>query len=342
MIHPIRPFCISIGLLLCAVTGCGEKAYVQIDGQTMGTDYIIKYEGGVKETTAHIEEGVERQLEIIDALMSTYRSDSEISRFNASRAVHEPFPVSFETAVVVAESKRIHALTEGGFDITVAPLVMLWGFGANGREMRIPDEEEIAEQRGKTGMDNLSIVSQGNGGYALIKKIPELAIDLSAIAKGYAVDRVAAVLDAQDIHNYMVEIGGEVRARGKNERGETWRIGIEHPSPNNDKNILEVVILKDEALATSGNYRHYFEQGGRRYSHTIDPRTGAPVRDELVSVSIVAPLCMRADALATGLSALSLKDALRIADSLNIPVLIAEEGPELELYFSKAFLERRK
>lgn len=299
----------------------------------MGTYYSIKYRTENTSTEQELHAGIKEVLNEIDAQMSTYREDSEISRFNASREINQPFPVSEAVINVVSEAKRIHDLTDGGFDITVAPLVDLWGFGKN-KKRTVPDAESIAAQRAKTGIENLQISDQ-----VLIKNIPELSIDLSAIAKGFAVDQVAAYLETRTIQHYMIEIGGEVRTHGKNAKNDFWRIGIENPPElPTSQPWAATITLENESMATSGIYQNYFDEAGQRYAHVIDPRTGMPARDAPVSVSVIAPSCMTADALATGFSVLSPARILEIANAQNIPVfLITKEGDGWAALHSNGF-----
>ncbi|VTR23274.1 Thiamine biosynthesis lipoprotein ApbE precursor [Serratia fonticola] len=229
--------------------------------------------------------------------MSTYQPDSELSRFNASREVDKPFPVSAATTEVVLEALRINRVTDGALDVTVGPLVNLWGFGPEGRPDKVPSAAELEKRRNWTGIDKLAV--EGN---ALVKRIPELYVDLSSIAKGYGVDEIAHYLQSQHVKNYMVDIGGEVRTRGHNGEKKPWRIAIERPTAGGEQQALLVIEPGEMAMATSGDYRNYFEQDGVRYSHTIDPLTGKPIRHNLVSITVISPLCMTADGLSTGLN----------------------------------------
>ncbi len=309
---------------------------VHLIGTTMGTYYSIKYiPEAASPVVTRIRVGIERELEKVNALMSTYRSDSEISRFNASRDVEASFAVSPEVMTVIHEAIRLHRMTEGGLDITVGPLVDVWGFAVEKTKGCVPSEKTLEERREWVGLDKL-IVKEG----MLHKNIPQLSLDLSAIAKGYTVDRIAFYLETAGVHRYMVDIGGEIRARGKNERGEIWQIAIEAPELTAN-GFQEVIGLDGEAIATSGNYRHYCEENGRRFSHMIDPRTGVPAQNHVMSISVLAASCMTADGLATGLGVLDPEHALRIADTLGIPVMLSvHTGRGMEKRYSAAFRER--
>ncbi|MBA3314969.1 MAG: FAD:protein FMN transferase [Planctomycetaceae bacterium] len=262
----------------------------------MGTTYAIKLtEVPAGETGKGLKRAVDDALERINAQMSTYRSDSELSRFNASDST-EWFPVSAATATVVAEAQRVSRESGGAFDATVMPLVNLWSFGPEARPDAVPSDADLAERRAHVGHEKLEVRLDPP---ALKKSDPRVSVDLSAIAKGYGVDVVAELLDERGVTAYMVEIGGEVRTKGpKNDDGALWQIGIERPVAGK-RAVEKIVALDDDSMATSGDYRNYFEAGGKRYSHTLDPRSGRPIEHTLVSASVLAPTCMTADAYAT-------------------------------------------
>jgi len=242
---------------------------------------------------------IEAELDRVNAWMSTYRRDSEISRFNRHESA-DWFPVSAETVHVVETARRVSVMTDGAFDVTVGPLVNLWSFGPETREPRVPPEAEIARRRARVGYRRIEIRDEPP---ALRKTRPDLTLDLSAIAKGFGVDQVAEALEKSGVSDYLVEIGGEVRARGVKSDGTAWRIGVEKPLPGR-RELERVLEIRDRAVATSGDYRNFFEVDGKRYGHTIDPRTGRPVEHELGAVTVVEQTCMRADALATALMVL--------------------------------------
>lgn len=285
-------------------------------GETMGTTYNIKLGRQLTETERDaIDAAVERVLERIDSLMSTYRDDSELMRFNRHRST-TPFEASPETIEVIANSLAVSRLTDGAFDVTVAPLVDAWGFGRDRRDTQ-PSERDIAEVRRRVGYQLLE-VDRARG--ALTKRAPELRCDLSAVAKGHAVDRVAEALERLGYRDYLVEIGGEVRARGNSEVGEPWRIGIEAPVAARGT-VHEVLTLGNGALATSGSYRNFREVDGQRLSHTIDPRSGEPVTHRLLSVSVVEQRAARADALATALHVLGPEGGMALAEREELAAL---------------------
>ncbi|MGF1907899.1 FAD:protein FMN transferase [Vibrio kasasachensis] len=302
---------------LLVLAGC-EKPVEQIhlSGPTMGTTYNIKYIGqeGILDPQV-LQTEIDRLLEEVNDQMSTYRKDSELSRFNQHQT-NESFEVSTQTATVVKEAMRLNGLTLGALDVTVGPLVNLWGFGPEARPDVVPSDEELAERKANVGIHHLSIV-----GNKLRKDIPNLYVDLSTIAKGWGVDVVADYLQAEGIKNYMVEVGGEMRLKGLNREGIAWRIAIEKPTVD-ERSIQEIIEPGDMAIATSGDYRNYFESDGVRYSHIIDPQTGKPINHKVVSVTVLDKSSMTADGLATGLMVLGEERGMKIANENNIPVFM--------------------
>jgi thiamine biosynthesis lipoprotein len=255
--------------------------------------------------------------------MSTYLPESELSRFNRHEGL-DWYAVSPELVRVVAAGREVSKRSQGAFDVTVGPLVNLWGFGPTGRPNVVPTDEAIAECRDRVGYDRLEVREELP---ALRKRRADLYVDLSAIAKGFAVDEIARLLEQCGVRGYMVEIGGEVSTGGRKPDGSSWRIGIERPVAT-AREIQCVVELDDRSLATSGDYRNFFELQGRRYSHEIDPRTGRPVKQGLVSVSVLADDCMTADAWATALMVLGPETALPTARQHGLDVLCMIRTPD--------------
>lgn len=310
--------------LLCVVclNGCSETKSLQthelLQGATMGTTYTIRYQpesGGPLKQALHHK--IEDELLRLNQQMSTYLKDSEITRFNASSST-DWFSVSSETAVLVDLSLRLSMASEGAFDITVGPLVNLWGFGPGKRSNTIPTDEELDIARAWVGYQQLSVRLDPPG---LKKAKPELQIDLSAIAKGHGSDRVGAVIEANGISNYFVEIGGEIVARGNRADGQPWRVGIEAPL-DFQQSLKTTLGLSDAAIATSGDYRNFFEFEGHRFSHTIDPNTGRPVTHQLASASAVADNGALADGIATCMMAMGPERGLELAESKSWAVLL--------------------
>ncbi|EJN6827824.1 thiamine biosynthesis lipoprotein [Vibrio cidicii] len=302
---------------LLILAGCEKPAeQVHLSGPTMGTTYNIKYivQSDIPSAEA-IQTEVDRLLEEVNDQMSTYRKDSELSRFNQYQG-SEPFTVSEQTATVVKEAIRLNQLTQGALDVTVGPLVNLWGFGPEARPEVVPSDAELSERKANTGIHHLSV-----DGNKLSKDLPHLYVDLSTIAKGWGVDVVADYIQSQGIHNYMVEVGGEIRLKGVNREGIPWRIAVEKPSVE-ERAIQEIIEPGDMAIATSGDYRNYFERDGVRYSHIIDPTTGKPIANKVVSVTVLDKSSMTADGLATGLMVLGDIKGMEVANQNNIPVLM--------------------
>jgi len=303
-------------LALLVLSGCArETAPVLLSGQTMGTTWNISYvEPENAPDVDELRAGIGSLLERVNHSMSTYQPDSEISAFNALephiwKRVTPGFFEVLQTALEVGRQ------SEGAYDVTVAPLVDLWGFGAAGEITTPPAEEEIAARMKLVGEDNLRLDADTSS----VMKLSALSLDFSSLAKGYGVDRVADWLEAQGITRYMVEIGGEMRLAGMSGRGDPWRIAIEQPD-STGRGVAAAINLTDTAIATSGDYRNFFEVGGRRYSHMIDPRTGRPVVHDLVSVTVVHRSCMVADAWATALTVLGEERAMAVAGKQGLAV----------------------
>lgn len=278
----------------------------------MGTGFYIELvppEG--HHVAAELGGVVDAELERINALMSTYLPDSEISRFNRA-AVHSPFTVSEDFCYLTRLSRDIHASTEGAFNPAVGPLVELWGFGAAHDEGQIPAAEEISGLVKTLDFAALDIQCTSDGA-GEISKHAALALDFSAIAKGYAADRIAALLAGRGYRNYLVEIGGELVVAGVNRTGLPWRIAVEKPALMQG-GIQRILAVTGGGVATSGDYRNYFEQDGVRYSHTIDPRSGWPVRHNLASVTVIADSAAKADALATAIMVLGAEQGQAYAE----------------------------
>lgn len=288
-------------------------------GETMGTTYTVKLTtlpGGT--SAAQLKRLVDEALMEVNRRMSTYDPNSELSRWNA--AGEDWFVVSEDTARVVAEALRISRLSEGALDVTVGPLVKLWRFGPGAlpAEATAPSPERLEAARALVGYQRVDVEINPP---RVRRRIAGGSVDLSAIAKGFGVDRAAEVLEAAGVEDYMVEIGGEVRTRGCNPTGAPWTIAIETPRPD-ARAVFRVVRLRDASLATSGDYRNYREIEGRRFCHLIDPRTGKPIDHQLASVSVIHASCMTADAWATALSVLGPEQAMRKAEENALDVML--------------------
>jgi len=285
-----------------------------MQGKTMGTTYNIKVVGENIDTVK-LQQGIDEKLKQLNQEMSTYINDSELSTFNQSTSL-ESISVSPGLARVVKEAIRLGKLSEGALDVTVGPLVNLWGFGPEYRPETVPSNELLAQTKARVGLDKL-VFEQG----MLSKSIPDLYVDLSTIAKGYGVDLVAEFIEANGINNYLVEIGGEMRLKGFKHTGELWHVAIEKPL-SNERAVHQIIIPKDNAVATSGDYRIYFEADGQRFSHIIDPKTGKPINHKLVSVTVIHPSSMTADGLSTAMMVMGEEKALAFAEANGLAVYI--------------------
>ncbi len=329
----ISPLLLLMSLLVTSQTSLADPdqapgraeagGQIHLAGTAFGTSYAIRFVPAPGSAGPPLlDEAVTALLDEIDQQMSLWRDDSELSRFN-QKTSDDWFPVSVDTARVVAAAIEICRETDGAFDPTVAPLMQLWSFGPNQEPLKVPSEAEIFDVQGHVGIELLEVRLSPP---AIRKLDPKVRLDLNAIAKGDAVDRVADLLAEHAPQGFMVEIGGEIRTSGTHADGSPWGIGIERPLVER-RAVQAIVELTNASLATSGDYRNYVEANGTRYSHTIDPQTGRPIDHSLASVSVVADDCMTADAWATALMVLGPKDGQRIALANNLAAMfLIHEG----------------
>jgi len=320
---------------------CGERRFgatapvAEFRGPTMGTTFTVKIAGAPlgESAAAAAREAVAGTFESVVARMSTYVADSELARFNRHRDA-KPFALGEDTYAVLALADRVSAATGGAFDVTVRPLVDAWGFGP-GKAHRVVGADEAAALSSHVGWRGLAF---DRGAMSVAKADPQLSADLSGIAKGYGVDCAARALESLGVADYKIEAGGEVRTRGVNGEGRPWRIAIERPDAWPQR-AHAIVPLSGLSMATSGDYRIYFEAGGRRYCHEIDPATGAPIRNGLASVSVVAPGCAYADAMATALMVLGPTRGYALASALDLAAyfIVREAGGALSDRQTPAF-----
>lgn len=298
----------------------------------MGTTYHIKavFPVDADIDPVMIQNKIEFSLERINDLMSTYRPNSELSRFNKMQA--GSMKVAPETALVVAKALELYELTSGSLDVSLGPLVNLWGFGPEKVPSVQPSLKQINQLKQDTGLHQLNL-----NGLSLTKKTPSLSIDLSSIAKGYGVDYVADIIMAQGAEAYMVEIGGETKSYGSKPDGASWRIAIEKPELHT-RDVALIIEPQNLAVATSGDYRNFVEYQGKRRSHIIDPRTGFPIEHHLASVTVLHPSCMVADGLATSMMVMGTQAALKLANQEHIAVMLIDKSQEkLKIIYSEAF-----
>ena len=315
---------ILIVLLTISITACfpsnnSAKKEILLQGSTMGTLYNIKVVATPEQVVAlKLQTKIDIALKQVNQEMSTYLSDSEISRFNDSVST-EPVAVSTGFARVLRESIRLGELSGGKLDITIGPMVNLWGFGPEQHPETVPSNEMLAKTLSQIGLKHIHL-----SGNKLSKDIPNIHIDLSTTAKGYGVDVIAELIEANGIVNYLVEIGGEMRLKGFKHTGELWAVAIEKPivdGTGEQRAVYQVIIPKDNAVATSGDYRNYFEADGQRFSHIIDPDTGKPINHNLVSVTVIDPSSMTADGLSTTLMVMGVKQGMKFAKENDIAAL---------------------
>ncbi len=304
---------------------CWSQA-IEIKGKTMGPiDYKVVIDPmPVDLNPQKVGEQVQAALDQVNQTMSTYIADSDVSRFNREGGV-EWMAVSFETATVISRALEISRKTEGAFDITVGPIVDLWKFGKDKSNFEVPSFAMISAAKELVGYSKLEVRMDPP---AIKKSVPDIRIDLSAIAKGYAVDQVAKLLIDLGVENHMVVVGGEVRTTGHKADGNPWQIGIVHPQASATRKYRKLVKLNSAAMATSGDYQNFYEVDGKVYSHTIDPKTGAPVTHQLASVSVIADDCMSADAYATAGLVLGPDGCKRLFDRLELPYYLIERTDE--------------
>jgi thiamine biosynthesis lipoprotein len=289
-----------------------------LQGEALGTTWMVRLIHPADPAAAR--SAIERTLAEVDEQMSTYRPDSELMALNAHKTT-APRVASPELSALIEESLAIGRASNGAFDITVGPMVDAWGFGWH-RHDQMPSVEQIARLRDRVGLDKLTLRD------GRVQKVhPETTVDLSAIAKGHAVDRVASSLAAQGHSDLLVEIGGEFVAWGHNAQGEPWRLGIERPSES-ERTVYDSIELHDAAMATSGDYRNVRFVGGRRISHLLDPRTGRPVDHHLASVTVIAPSCATADAWATALLVLGEEEGLKVAEARGLAAYFIIRAPD--------------
>ena len=316
-------------LLLWCLSCSNQPSQIELSGFTMGTTYNIKIipEKDSILSTKLIKQNIDSVLISVNYQMSTYLFDSEITQFNNHESTTS-FTVSNDFSLVVERALHWSKLTDGAFDITIVPLLYLWGFGP-GQASELgdifPEEHAVQKRRTHVGYEKLT-----TNKYYLQKKDPFIKIDLNAIAKGFGVDAVYSFLESIGMNNIMVEIGGEVRTKGKNRKNKPWMIAVETPDLENagSKTISWALPLESKAMATSGDYRNYYEIDGIRYSHEIDPRTGYPAQTGVASATVVATNCMDADALATALIIMGAESGLQFIEKLDgvEAFLILREG----------------
>jgi thiamine biosynthesis lipoprotein len=327
-VSPAFPAWLTVCTALLAACTPAPEIRV-IGGFAQGTTYSLQWVGGG--TVDDVDEAAAEELERIDALLSNYRPDSTLERFNVQRTT-EPVELPRELVALLELAKRVHAASAGCFDPTVRPLVRAWGF--DGDDPAVPPAEALDAARAIVGLDRLELIDATH----VRKTVPELEIDMASIGQGYAAGRLAAVLERLGSTAYLAEIGGEIVARGVKPDGSQWRVGVENPAGGPGP-VLRLPAEPATAVVTSGSYRRYFEADGRRYGHIIDPRSGQPVEHALLAATVVGPDAATAAAWGTALLCMGPDAAAAALERENVAAVywLGTDGGAPELVMSPAF-----
>jgi thiamine biosynthesis lipoprotein len=293
----------------------------------------VKIAGALPAPVAQLQAGAQARFEAVNQALSTYRPDSALGRFNADES-GDWVPIDAELGAVLAYGLSLAQRSDGAYDVTVGPLVDLWGFGPAPARNRVPDDADIAAARARVDWHKVEV----DATQTRARKQPGVRVDLSSLGKGRGVDRVAEYLDSAGAANYLIDLSGKLRARGHNAAGKPWRVAVEQPGADNAAGATPASVeLRDASVASAGDYRRYFEVDGRHYSHIIDPHTGYPVTHATVSATAMGATCMEADALATVLMVMPPAAALQLADQARIPALLIGRGEHYRLTPSAAW-----
>jgi thiamine biosynthesis lipoprotein len=327
----------KLAALICAITFFGfgscqpeTDPYTHIEGKAQGTTFHITYSDSL---SRDFSKEIDSLFRMIDQSMSLWDSTSIISRINRNDTIAVPDEHFLK---VFNRSKQISEITGGAFDVTVGRLVRAWGFSIK-HDRPLPDSATISQMQKSVGYQKVSLIN-----HRIIKSDPDIQLDFNGIAQGYTVDLICDFLQIRGIRNYLVEIGGEVRAYGQNERGTLWQVGIDKPvdTLTEGRPLQTILSLQNKALATSGSYRHYIENKGKKLSHVIDPSTGYPVSHALVSVSVLADDCMTADAFATAFLVMGMEKAMMLASEHHLEIygIYADQEGNLLVRATSGFL----
>lgn len=328
---------ILFALILCGCDNPSPKAEQQtvLEGKTMGTFWRVSTPATTPEQAKILTTKIQAMLDGDDQLLSTWKHDSALMRFNHATSL-EPWPVSEGMADIVTIALRVGAKTEGAMDITVGPLVNLWGFGPNKQPVKTPTQADINAAKARTGLQHLKVINQAQQQY-LQKDLPDLFVDLSTVGEGYAADHLARLMEHEGISRYLVSVGGALVSRGMNGQGTPWRVAIQKPT-DQENAVQAVVDINGHGISTSGSYRNYYELDGKRISHVIDPQTGRPIEHKLVSVTVIAPTALEADAWDTGLMVLGKEKAQAVVQREGLAVyMISREGDHFTTWMSPQF-----
>ncbi|WP_373963495.1 FAD:protein FMN transferase ApbE [Kosakonia sacchari] len=323
---------------LLLLSGCdtGSKAQPTVlEGKTMGTFWRVSVVDISPQQAQSLQQKIQTQLDADDHLMSTWKDDSALMRFNHSTST-APWPVSAAMADIVTTSLRVGEKTEGAMDITVGPLVNLWGFGPDKQPVKTPGQAQIDAAKARTGLAHLTVINRA-GEQFLQKDLPDLFVDLSTVGEGYAADHLARLMEQEGSARYLVSVGGALASRGMNAQGQPWRVAIQKPTDR--ENVAQAVVdINGHGISTSGSYRNYYELDGKRISHIIDPRSGRPIQHALVSVTVIAPTALEADAWDTGLMVLGTEQAKEVVTREGLAVfMIIKDGDGFRTWMSPQF-----
>ena len=332
------------------VTGCDapdqpttSASSTVLEGKTMGTSWRVSVVGLDNSRRQSLQDKIQARLDADDQLLSTWKTDSALMRFNQTPTT-SPWPVSEEMADIVTLALRIGEKTSGAMDITVGPLVNLWGFGPQQQPVKTPTQAQIDAARARTGLQHLTVINTASRQY-LQKDLPDLFVDLSTVGEGYAADHLARLMEQEGLSRYLVSVGGALVSRGMNASGQPWRVAIQKPT-DRENAVQAIVDINGHGISTSGSYRNYYELDGKRVSHVIDPQTGRPITHNLVSVTVIAPTALEADGWDTGLMVLGREKAQQVAREQGLAVyMISKEGDGFSTWMSPqfaAFLQSEK
>ncbi|EOY5415744.1 FAD:protein FMN transferase ApbE [Cronobacter turicensis] len=306
-----------------------------LEGKTMGTSWRVSLANVDAARAGDLRQKIQARLDADDQLLSTWKDDSALMRFNHARTT-APWPVDEAMADIVTESLRVGAKTDNAMDITIGPLVNLWGFGPDKQPVKTPDQAQIDAACARTGLSHLKVIN-GSGRQWLQKDLPDLYVDLSTVGEGYAADHLARLMEEEGISRYLVSVGGALASRGMNPGGQPWRVAIQKPT-DRENAVQAVVDINGHGISTSGSYRNYYELDGKRLSHVIDPATGRPITHKLVSVTVISPTALEADAWDTGLMVLGPEKAKAVALREKLAVyFITREGDGFTTWMSPQF-----
>ncbi|MDH2912481.1 FAD:protein FMN transferase ApbE [Kosakonia sp. HypNH10] len=334
-IASLRAALMAALFLLAGCDTASQATPTVLEGKTMGTSWRVSVVDITPQQATALQKKIQAQLDSDDWLMSTWKKDSALMRFNRSSST-APWPVSEAMADIVTTSLRVGKKTDGVMDITVGPLVNLWGFGPDQQPIKTPTQAQIDAAKARTGLQHLTVINRA-GEQFLQKDLPDLYVDLSTVGEGYAADHLSHLMEREGIARYLVSVGGALVSRGINGKGLPWRVAVQKPTDR--ENAVEAVVdINGHGISTSGSYRNYYELDGKRISHVIDPRSGRPINHKLVSVTVISPTALEADAWDTGLMVLGTERAKEVVTREGLAVMmIMKEGDGFTTWMSPQF-----